>query len=66
MEDFGYQKNYDGDDQFRSILKRIFLSLAALFSVAAFIYVTISAYHYVYEDANTEISKTYNKSACGE
>jgi hypothetical protein len=55
MEDFGYQKGYDGDDKFRSILKRIFLSLAALFSVAAFIYVTVSAYNYVYESGSGEI-----------
>ena len=55
MEDFGYQKNYDGDDRFSHILKRIFLSLAALFSVAAFIYVTVSAYNYVYEDKISEI-----------
>lgn len=55
MEDFGYQKNYDGDDKFRSIIKRIFLSLAALFSVAAFIYVTVSAYNYVYDSGNSEI-----------
>jgi hypothetical protein len=55
MEDFGYQKNYDGEDKFRSIAKQIFLSIAALFSIAAFIYVTVSAYHYVYEDSNAAI-----------
>lgn len=52
MEDFGYQKNYDGDDKFRSVLKQIFLSLAALFSMAAFIYVTVSAYNYFYQDSS--------------
>jgi len=48
MEDFGYKKNYDNQDRMRLILKQGFLSLAALFSLAAFIYVTITAYRYIY------------------
>lgn len=48
MEDFGYKKNYDHQDRMRSVLKQGFLSMAALFSLAAFIYVTVSAYRYIY------------------
>lgn len=48
MEDFGYKKNYDNQDRMRSLLKQGFLSLAALFSLAAFIYVTVTAYRYIY------------------
>jgi len=48
MEDFGYKKNYDNQDRMRLLLKQGFLSLAALFSLAAFVYVTITAYRYIY------------------
>ncbi len=48
MEDFGYKKNYDHQDRLKIIIRQIFLSFAAIFSVSAFIYVTYSAYGYIY------------------
>jgi hypothetical protein len=48
MEDFGYKKNYDHQDRLRIIIRQIFLSFAAIFSLSAFIYVTYSAYGYIY------------------
>jgi len=54
MEDFGYQK--DGDQQkFSDLTKRIFLIGATLFSIACFIYVTVNAYYFVYQDKNADI-----------
>ena len=54
MEDFGYQKD-DSQNKFSSLAKKIFLVGATLFSIAGFIYVTISAYYFVYQDKNSDI-----------
>lgn len=48
MEDFGYKRNYDHQDRLRIVIRQILLSVAAIFSVSAFIYVTYSAYGYIY------------------
>lgn len=49
MEDFGYSKNKNHDENL-GIAKRVFLIAASLFSVACFIYVTINAYNFIYSD----------------
>lgn len=54
MEDFGYQKDEE-QSQFSSAARRVFLVSATLFSIACFIYVTISAYYFVYQDGNSNI-----------
>jgi len=54
MEDFGYQKD-DSQNKFSSLAKKSFLVGATLFSIAGFIYVTISAYYFVYQDRNSDI-----------
>lgn len=55
MEDFGYQKD-DDQLQFSNATKKVFLGIATLFSIACFIYVTVSAYHFVYQDGeNSDI-----------
>lgn len=54
MEDFGYQK--DGENrQFPDLVKRAFLVGATLFSIACFVYITINAYYFVYQDKNADI-----------
>lgn len=54
MEDFGYQK--DGEKgEFPQLAKRVFLVCATLFSIACFVYVTINAYYFVYQDKNSDI-----------
>lgn len=54
MEDFGYQK--DGtQSEFSQLAKRAFLVCATLFSIACFVYVTINAYYFVYQDKNSDI-----------
>lgn len=54
MEDFGYQKDGDGN-KFSDVTKKIFLAAATLFSLAAFVYITINAYYFVYQDKNADI-----------
>jgi type IV secretory pathway VirB10-like protein len=49
MEDFGYQKDEE-QVKFSGSVKKYFLIAATLFSVACFIYITINAYYYVYQD----------------
>lgn len=51
MEDFGYQRS-NSQNGFSDLTKRSFMVIAALLSLAAFIYITISAYYYVYQDGN--------------
>jgi hypothetical protein len=54
MEDFGYQKD-SSKTEFPSIVRRVFLVGATLFSITCFVYVTINAYYFVYQDSNGEI-----------
>lgn len=59
MDDFGYQKD-DKPSNFSDLTKRIFLASATLFSIACFIYITINAYYFVYQDksGNIEVIKS--------
>ena len=54
MEDFGYKKD-ETQSKFSDISKRGFLIGATLFSIACFVYVTIDAYYFVYQDENSDI-----------
>lgn len=49
MDDFGYKKD-ESQSKFTEISKRGFLIGATLFSIACFIYITINAYYFVYQD----------------
>ncbi len=59
MDDFGYRKD-EKPNRFSDLTKRIFLASATLFSVACFIYITINAYYFVYQDkgGNIEVIKS--------
>ncbi|MBM5782855.1 MAG: SPOR domain-containing protein, partial [Pelagibacterales bacterium] len=54
MEDFGYLKEEE-QSKFTRILKKMFMLGATLLSIACFIYVTVNAYYYVYDEDNGEI-----------
>lgn len=54
MEDFGYVKD-DQKKEMPLVVRKIALSFATLFSISCFIYITISAYYYVYEDKNENV-----------
>lgn len=54
MEDFGFKRNNE-TNTISLISKKILLLSATLFSIACFIYITISAYYYIYEDKNSNI-----------
>jgi hypothetical protein len=54
MEDFGYQKD-EAQSKFSDLAKRAFLVGATLFSLACFVYVTISAYYFVYQEKDGDI-----------
>ena len=57
MEDFGYQKDKE-DKESSNFNKQIFLALAVIASISLFVYITISAYHFVYQDdENVELIK---------
>jgi hypothetical protein len=59
MDDFGYKKD-ESQSKFTEISKRGFLIGATLFSIACFIYITINAYYFVYQDgenADIEVIK---------
>jgi len=57
MEDFGYQK--DGEqNKVPAPIKKVFLIGATIVSIACFIYITISAYYFVYEDNNNSDIET--------
>ena len=57
MEDFGYQKDKQ-DKQSGNFNKQIFLILATILSISLFVYITITAYHFVYQDdENVELIK---------
>ena len=51
MEDFGYSKQKE-ENYTSSLIRRAFLIGATLFSIACFIYITISAYYFFSQDAN--------------
>ncbi len=54
MEDFGYQK--DGSkNEFPSLFKKAFLFAATLFSITCFVYVTVNAYYFVYQEKNGDV-----------
>ncbi len=54
MEDFGYIKDEE-KKYFSANRRKIALIIGSILSVAAFIYVTINAYYYVYQDENSNI-----------
>lgn len=54
MEDFGYKKESDGLN-FAFAGKKIFLILATIISLGCFVYITINAYYFVYEDEKANI-----------
>ncbi|GDX35706.1 hypothetical protein LBMAG18_02170 [Alphaproteobacteria bacterium] len=57
MEDFGYQKDND-EKQNSNINRQIFLAVATIISLSLFVYITITAYHFVYQnDDNVELIK---------
>lgn len=57
MEDFGYQKDND-EKQSSNINRQIFLAVATIISLSLFVYITITAYHFVYQnDENVELIK---------
>lgn len=57
MEDFGYQKDND-EKQSSNINRQIFLAVATIISLSLFAYITITAYHFVYQnDENVELIK---------
>lgn len=54
MEDFGYKKT-DEKTELPGAAKRILLGFATLFSIAVFVYITISAYYFVHQDKDADI-----------
>lgn len=54
MEDFGYRKNEE-KSQLTNPTRKFFLLCAAMFSIACFVYITISAYYYVYQDKDGNV-----------
>jgi hypothetical protein len=54
MQDFGY-KNEEKRKNRIFLIKKMMMSLATLFSISCFIYITISAYYYIYEDNDSDI-----------
>lgn len=59
MEDFGYKK-IDDKTEMPGAAKRFLLGFATLFSIAVFIYITISAYYFVYQDKNSDIETIHS------
>lgn len=59
MEDFGYSNGNKQPDNLL-VTKKFFLIAASLFSIACFIYITINAYYFIYQDsgANVETVKS--------
>ncbi len=54
MEDFGYKKT-DEKTELPGTAKRVLLACATMFSLAIFIYITISAYYFVHQDKEADI-----------
>lgn len=59
MEDFGYKKT-DDKTEVPGVAKRVLLGFATLFSIAIFIYITISAYYFVHQDKNSDIETIHS------
>jgi len=60
MEDFGYQKDKN-ENKNSSFNRQIFLGIATIISISLFVYITITAYHFVYQDdSNIELIKGPN------
>lgn len=59
MEDFGYKKT-DEKTEVPGVGKRILLGFATLFSIAIFIYITISAYYFVHQDKDSDIETIHS------
>jgi len=54
MEDFGFERGQTKEKVF-FVSKKIFWASATLFSLACFLYITISSYSYFYNDKNSKI-----------
>jgi hypothetical protein len=54
MEDFGYSRGNKEPDNLL-VTKKFFLIAASLFSIACFIYITINAYYFIYQDNNANV-----------
>lgn len=54
MEDFGYLKEEE-QSKLSKILHKMFMLGATLLSIACFIYVTVNAYYFVYDEQNNNI-----------
>lgn len=54
MEDFGYQKTSD-KQALPGSAKGVLLAVATLFSLAIFVYITVSAYYFVHQDKDADI-----------
>lgn len=54
MEDFGYKRD-DEPGLFSDKVKKAFLIGATLFSVTCFIYITLNAYYFVYQDQDADV-----------
>jgi sRNA-binding carbon storage regulator CsrA len=57
MEDFGYLKDDDNKKTGR-VIKKALLIGATLFSISCFIYITISAYRFVYNGGGNQVIQT--------
>ncbi len=54
MDDFGYKKNAE-KTEVAGAARKVMLACATMFSLAVFIYITISAYYFVYQDKESDI-----------
>lgn len=54
MEDFGFDRS-EAKDKFFFFSKKILFISGALFSIACFIFITLSSYNYFYNDKNSNI-----------
>ncbi|MBL6664582.1 MAG: SPOR domain-containing protein [Rickettsiales bacterium] len=54
MEDFGFERG-EAKEKIFFMSKKIFWASATLFSLACFLYITLSAYSYFYDDKNSKI-----------
>lgn len=63
MEDFGYKKT-GGNIKLSKVVKKSLMLAATIFSLCLFLYITITAYHYVYsvDEKNIKIIKSPSNS----
>src|SRR5690606_22233634 len=54
MEDFGYLK-YEEQSKILAIIKKFLVIGAILLSISCFVYITISAYYFIYHEENSNI-----------